>query len=93
MKIKKIITLIGAIVALVSWTLLIQAQNIMVDTQGNYHAVSKERVLKDSTTTVTFTDRAGVVHPVYKSARGSYYIARVSKNGNYYRQYLKTKED
>ena len=84
---KLILTLaiIGAITAS-------QAQTIKRDQNGNFHAIKTQTVKQDSTTAHTYTDGKGTKHKVYKSKNGKYYIARISKNGNFYRQYLKTEE-
>jgi hypothetical protein len=61
---------------------------VTIDSEGNYHAIKSEVASHDSTTTKTFTDQNGKAHPVYKGKKGAYYICRISKAGNYYRQYL-----
>lgn len=68
------------------------AQNVTVDEHGNLHAKPRETTLRDSTTTKTYTDPKGAVHPVYKGAKGALYIGVVSKKGTYYRRYLNTKK-
>lgn len=68
------------------------AQTVTVDEHGNFHAKPREVALRDSTTGKTFTDVKGQVHTLYKGAKGSLYYCRVSKNGNFYRKYIKTEE-
>jgi len=65
------------------------AQTVTMDAHGNLHAKPREVALRDSTTGKTYTDPKGEVHPVYKGAKGMFYIGVTSKNGNYYRRYLK----
>ena len=59
---------------------------------GNFTQANKSKKAKftDSLTVYTYTDNKGRVFPVYKGERGKYYIGKVSKAGNYRRQYLKT---
>jgi hypothetical protein len=65
------------------------AQTVTIDQHGNLHAKPRVTALRDSTTGKTYTDAKGNVHPVYRGAKGTLYIGVVSKNGNYYRRYLK----
>lgn len=75
-------------------TALTLCQNVQRTENGNFIATPKARALTDSTTTFTFTDSKGAVHPVYKGTKGGFYIGRISKKtGKYYRQYLKTEND
>jgi hypothetical protein len=68
-------------------------QNAQRDEQGNFIATSRAKAVADSTTTFTFTDAKGIVHPVFVGAKGAFFIGRVSaKSGNYYRFYLKTEK-
>lgn len=85
---KLILTLafIGAITAT-------EAQTIKRDQDGNFHAIKTETVKQDTATNYTYTDGKGIQHKVYKSQKGKFYICRISKNGNFYRQYLKTEEE
>lgn len=55
--------------------------------KGNQFELVKKDKQADVKTeyTVKIGDR---VYPVYKSAKGKYYIIRVSKNGNTYKQYV-----
>jgi hypothetical protein len=69
-----------------------QGQTIKRDESGNFHAIKTETAQRDSTTNFTFTDGKGKKHKVYVGAKGKFYIPRVSKNGNFYRQYLKTED-
>jgi hypothetical protein len=67
------------------------AQNVKADSNGNFHALTKQREThSDSTTTKTYTDSKGKTYPVYIGSKGSFYVGRISgKTGKYYRQYLK----
>lgn len=68
----------------------ISAQNAVMTSDGNFKAISATKTtFTDSTTTKTFTSSNGDVERVYVGAKGSYYLARISKNGKYYRKYLK----
>jgi hypothetical protein len=67
-------------------------QNVQRDVSGNFTAMSKVKASHDSTTTYTFTDSKGTVHPVYKGGKGAFYVVKVSKSGNFYRYYLKTEQ-
>lgn len=86
---KAFITL--AIIGLITATAT--AQTIVRDKDGNFKQVKTEQVQQDSTTQHTYTDNKGKIYKVYKGTKGGYYIARVSKNGKFYRQYLKTEEE
>ena len=70
------------------------AQNVTRDAAGNYTAAPKEqKAERDSVTGLSYTDAQGNIFPVYKGAKGSHYVCRVSKkSGKFYRQYLKTEE-
>ena len=47
-----------------------------------------QTVFTDSLTTYQYQEKDALV-PVYKTAKGKYYISKVSKKtGNYYRKYL-----
>ena len=71
----------------------ISKAQIQQDADGNFKAISATKTtFADSTTTKTFTALNGDVERVYVGAKGSYYLARISKSGNYYRKYLKTEQ-
>lgn len=71
--------------------LLCSGQKVTKTAAGNFVQVKKAKTkFTDSLTTFTLTDSKGKVSPVYKGAKGSYYVGKISKKGNYYRQYLKT---
>ena len=81
---------VAAIYGLVLVALSCDAQTTTRDAQGNYIAAPREvKAERDTVTGLTYTDTKGVVHPVYVGGKGSHYVARVSKTGKYYRQYLK----
>ena len=81
---------IVGIFGLVLVALSCDAQTTARDAQGNYIAVPREvKAEPDTVAGLTYTDAKGVVHPVYIGGKGSHYVARVSKSGKYYRQYLK----
>lgn len=65
------------------------AQNVTIDKDGNFVAVKTQTAAHDSTTTKTYTNAKGQVEKVYVTSRGSFYVPKVSKAGNYYRKYLK----
>ncbi len=78
------------VLLMLSFTLFSYSQNAKVDKEGNFVAVSKTTAKQDTIDTgKTFTDSKGKVYPVFKTKRGKLYYPRVSKNGNYYRAYLK----
>lgn len=87
------------IAALIGLTILAAATakgqtRATMDENGNFTAVQvgQQAAKHDSTTTSTFTWPDGRQEPVYIGAKGSYYLARTSKKGNYYRKYIKTEE-
>ena len=60
---------------------------VVQDAQGNFITTPKAKAVN---TGKTFTDSKGKVYPVYRSARGKYYVIRTSrKTGKQYKQYLK----
>lgn len=63
--------------------------NLVKDLNGNYTAISSA---KDTVTAMptgkTFTDSKGKVYPVFKSAKGKFFVNRISKSGNSYKYYL-----
>lgn len=65
-------------------------QNAVRSDDGNFQSVAKSKAVADSTTTFTFTDSKGAVHPVFVGSKGAFFIGKVSKSGKYYRYYLKT---
>lgn len=69
------------------------SQNIQKDASGNYHQLKAPSHADTATLTPTgstYTTTNGEVYPVYQSARGKFFIIRVSKNtGKQYKQYLK----
>lgn len=66
------------------------SQNARIDAKGNFHQIGRDTVAQ--TTGKTFTTTKGEVFPVYKSAKGKYFIYRTSKKtGNKYKQYIITK--
>lgn len=80
-------TFIAILFLMVSLTL---SSQVKVDAQGNYVSTSVGRTKGDTINTgKTYTDSKGVVYPVFKSSTGKLYCPRISKNGNYYRYYLK----
>lgn len=82
-------TIISALLIAIGTT--ISAQNAVLTSDGNFKAITAtKKVFTDSTTTKTFTWSNGHVERVYVGAKGSYYLARISKSGNYYRKYIKT---
>ena len=61
------------------------------DANGNYIQVKATRkASEDKPTGQTLTLSNGDVYPIYESVNGKLYIKRISKNGNEYKQYLKT---
>lgn len=65
-------------------------QNVKVDSQGNYHALTQSTESKAVNTGKTFTDSKGIKYPVMRSVKGKLFIIRTSKKtGNKYNYYLK----
>lgn len=86
------LTYIAAVAATIAASILTaDGQTVTRDKAGNYTAAPKAQEAKrDSVTSITYTDAAGKIWPVFVGAKGSHYVARVSKkSGKYYRQYLK----
>ncbi len=77
------------VLLMLSFSLFSYSQNAKVDKEGNFVAVSNTVKQDTIDTGKTFTDSKGKVYPVFKTKRGKLYYPRVSKNGNYYRAYLK----
>jgi hypothetical protein len=69
------------------------AQTVTVDQHGNLHEKPRQVAVTDSLTGRTFTDAKGNVHDVFKGAKNALYIGVISKNGNYYRRYLKVENN
>ena len=66
--------------------------NATIDASGNFRAIPKAATkAADMATGKTYTAKDGEVYPVYKTAKGRFYIKRVSKKtGKAYRYYLVT---
>lgn len=82
--------LVGLVLAFVTFSMPCNAQNVV--RKGNtFTQIRVKSQPKDtfSITSYTYTTLDGVKHPVYVSKKGKYFIIRISKNGNKYRQYLK----
>ena len=66
------------------------AQKIVKDSAGNYIQVRQARTGTGATKTgQTYTTADGQTYPIFVSINGKYFINRISKNGNEYKQYLK----
>ena len=78
------------IFAALLWATSATAQNVTVDSNGNFHAVAAAS--KPPIPTVyTYTDNKGKVWPVFVTEKGIPYVIRTSaKTGKEYRYYLKT---
>ena len=50
--------------------------------------VGADKQPHDSTTQYQFKNSKNELVPVYKTKNGKLYVCRISKNGNYYRQYI-----
>lgn len=65
---------------------------VKTDRDGNFIAVRDTATRSSDNATPTgktYTDTKGIKYPVYISAKGKYFIRRISKTGNQYNQYLK----
>lgn len=79
------------ILTIATFTALNVSGQVIEDANGNFFAPAKaSQATHDSTTTRTYTDAKGNVEPVYQGKKGAFYVARISKAGNYYRKYLQT---
>ena len=59
------------------------------DAQGNYIVAKRDSTGTNKATGHTITDKEGISHPVYISARGKLYYNRTAKSGNVYKCYIK----
>ena len=67
-----------------------KAQNATKGRDGNYIATERTDTSKVTATGNTFTDRDGVVYPVFETAKGKLFYTRTSKKtGKPYKAYLK----
>lgn len=65
------------------------AQNITRDNSGNYVQV-KSTVRQDTVLQKEkYINSKGEAFPVYMTHKGKFYVPTISKNGRYYRKYLK----
>jgi hypothetical protein len=73
------------------FTLISNGQTVKINASGNYTSISaKSQTVKPVNTGKTFEAKNGDTYPIFKSARGKYFIIRTSKNtGKKYNQYLK----
>lgn len=82
------LAIVLAIASILIFALEGNSQRIALDKQGNY--VQLKDTAEARPTGKTFTTTDGIKYPVWKSAKGKYFVIRVSKKtGNKYRQYLK----
>jgi hypothetical protein len=66
------------------------AQKIVKDSAGNYIQVRQSKTGTGATKTgQTYTTTDGQTYEIFVSINGKYFINRISKNGNEYKQYLK----
>lgn len=90
---KKLILAVTLMLA-TSFTLILFAQD-STKTEPKYkmengiiYPKTTQTVFTDSLTTYQYQEKDALV-PVYKTAKGKYYISKISKKtGNYYRKYL-----
>ena len=90
---KKLILAVTFMLA-TSFTLTLFAQNSVKSEpkykmeDGIIYPKTTQTVFTDSLTTYQYQEKDALV-PVYKTAKGKYYISKTSKKtGNYYRKYL-----
>ena len=67
-----------------------QKIDAVIGEDGNYYQIKVEQAAHDSTTGKWYFNAKGEKFAMYKSVKGYLYISRVSKSGNYYRQYFST---
>jgi hypothetical protein len=66
------------------------SQKIVKDSAGNYVQVKQTRTGTEAKKTgQTYTTADGEIYDIFVSINGKYFINRISKNGNEYKQYLK----
>lgn len=66
------------------------AQNtVRMDENGNFVQVTTQETTRDTITGKTFTNSKGIIFEVFKGAKGGLYYWKKSKNGNWYKVYLK----
>ena len=65
---------------------------VVKDAQGNYISASTDTI-PDVNTGLVYKDSKGNKYPIYKSARGKYYVKVTAKtSGRVYRKYLAMNE-
>lgn len=68
-----------------AWNSQAQTQLIYDEIDGTYVTIQKTAP-KAVDTGLKFKDKSGKTYPIMKGSRGGFYILRMSKNGNLYRQ-------
>jgi hypothetical protein len=81
------------IATVLSATALTMSQTVVRTADGNYVATSQVKAVTDSLTGSSISWDGLKQEPIYKGAKGGLYVARVSKNGKYYRKYIKTESN
>jgi len=84
---KRLILILGLCGAFVTGA---TAQEITIDKDGNFVQAATVKAAHDSIIGKTFTNGKGQTFEVFKGKRGGYYYWRKSRNGNWYKAYLKT---
>ena len=78
------------IIMLITFSFTLTAQAVKVDKNGDFVQISSQRAKQDTVFTNNYyIDRKGGKHPVYQTDKGKYFVPTISKNGKYYRRYLK----
>lgn len=87
---KRTLLTIATVMAMTSITL---SQNVVRQSDGNYIATTTVKAVTDSITGSSISWDGLKQEPIYRGAKGGLYVARVSKNGKYYRKYIKTESN
>jgi hypothetical protein len=83
---KKVTIILGLILAS---TMVFSQPKLVKNNNGDYVMQKAVRTNDDSLTGKKVISADGNEYPIYVSKNGKYYIKRVSKAGNEYKQYLK----
>jgi len=83
---KKVTIVLGLILAS---TMVFSQPKLVKNNNGDYVMQKAVRTNDDSLTGKKVISADGNEYPIYVSKNGKYYIKRISKSGNEYKQYLK----
>jgi hypothetical protein len=83
---KKVTIVLGLILAS---TMVFSQPKLVKNNNGDYVMQKAVRTNDDSLTGKKVISADGNEYPIYVSKNGKYYIKKISKSGNEYKQYLK----